>query len=159
MQRQWRRVFVRSVYGIAGCLFAVMLALCVQACVFVPETPAPLPTATPLPPGFTILPVFTPSHPCELQSADVYDRQLCRNESVKEDVVNVSTSSVYGADASGDEASETRPASHYGVTKLAAEQLVLSQTRDQEISSGHTLTLRKHAGYWVTIQPPHLEKD
>lgn len=44
--------------------------------------------------------------------------------------VNVSTSSVYGADASGDETTEPRPTSAYGVTKLAAEQLVLAAARD-----------------------------
>ena len=45
--------------------------------------------------------------------------------------INVSTSSVYGADATGDESTEPRPTSYYGVTKLAGEQLVLSLTRDQ----------------------------
>ena len=44
--------------------------------------------------------------------------------------VNISTSSVYGADASGDESVEPRPTSTYGVTKLAAEQLVLAAARD-----------------------------
>jgi nucleoside-diphosphate-sugar epimerase len=37
--------------------------------------------------------------------------------------INVSTSSVYGRHASGDETLPTRPISPYGVTKLAAEQL------------------------------------
>jgi UDP-glucuronate 4-epimerase len=45
--------------------------------------------------------------------------------------VNVSTSSVYGADATGDETTEPRPTSYYGVTKLAAEQLVLAYARDR----------------------------
>jgi len=45
--------------------------------------------------------------------------------------VNISTSSVYGADATGDETTEPRPTSYYGVTKLAAEQLVLSYARDR----------------------------
>lgn len=45
--------------------------------------------------------------------------------------INISTSSVYGADASGDETTEPRPTSYYGVTKLAAEQLALAYTRDQ----------------------------
>ncbi len=44
--------------------------------------------------------------------------------------INVSTSSVYGIDATGDEHTEPRPASYYGVTKLAAEQLVLAHTRE-----------------------------
>ncbi len=45
--------------------------------------------------------------------------------------INVSTSSVYGADATGDETTEPKPTSYYGVTKLAAEQLVLARARDQ----------------------------
>lgn len=44
--------------------------------------------------------------------------------------VNICTSSVYGSDATGSETSEPKPTSHYGVTKLAAEQLVLSYARD-----------------------------
>jgi nucleoside-diphosphate-sugar epimerase len=43
--------------------------------------------------------------------------------------IYLSTSSVYGAYATGSEESEPRPTSHYGVTKLAAEQLVLSYER------------------------------
>lgn len=42
----------------------------------------------------------------------------------------ISTSSVYGADATGNEESVPKPTSLYGVTKLAAEQLVLSHCRD-----------------------------
>jgi nucleoside-diphosphate-sugar epimerase len=40
--------------------------------------------------------------------------------------VHVSTSSVYGRDAVGDEDQPLRPISPYGVTKLAAENLVLA---------------------------------
>jgi len=39
-------------------------------------------------------------------------------------LVQVSTSSVYGSTATGDEASPTHPVSPYGVTKLAAESLL-----------------------------------
>jgi nucleoside-diphosphate-sugar epimerase len=42
-----------------------------------------------------------------------------------------STSSVYGARASGDETTEPKPTSYYGVTKLAAEQLAMSYYREQ----------------------------
>lgn len=42
---------------------------------------------------------------------------------------NISTSSVYGADAQGPETSEPRPTSDYGVTKLAAEQLAMAYHR------------------------------
>lgn len=45
--------------------------------------------------------------------------------------VNVATSSIYGADATSDETTETKPTSFYGVTKLAAEQLVMSYMRDK----------------------------
>lgn len=41
----------------------------------------------------------------------------------------ISTSSIYGAQAVGNEESEPKPTSFYGVTKLAAEQLTLSYTR------------------------------
>jgi nucleoside-diphosphate-sugar epimerase len=40
--------------------------------------------------------------------------------------VHISTSSVYGRDAVGEETTPTRPVSPYGVTKLAAENLVLA---------------------------------
>jgi UDP-glucuronate 4-epimerase len=45
--------------------------------------------------------------------------------------IYASTSSVYGALAKGDESTEPKPTSHYGVTKLAAEQLVLAEHRDK----------------------------
>jgi UDP-glucuronate 4-epimerase len=45
--------------------------------------------------------------------------------------INIATSSIYGADATGDETAEPKPTSYYGVTKLAAEQLALAYTRDQ----------------------------
>lgn len=44
-------------------------------------------------------------------------------------VIYISTSSVYGLEATGAEDTEPKPASDYGVTKLAAEQLVLSAVR------------------------------
>ena len=46
-------------------------------------------------------------------------------------MVYVSTSSVYGADATGAEDAEPKPTSMYGVTKLAAEQLALSHFRSR----------------------------
>lgn len=44
--------------------------------------------------------------------------------------IHASTSSVYGAYANGAEDSELKPTSHYGVTKLAAEQLAMSYFRE-----------------------------
>lgn len=47
--------------------------------------------------------------------------------------INISTSSVYGISATSDENGETKPASYYGVTKLAAEQLSLSYYRSYNL--------------------------
>lgn len=54
--------------------------------------------------------------------------KLCEN---LKGFINISTSSVYGSDAAGDESTEPKPTSYYGVTKLAAEQLVLALSRNQ----------------------------
>lgn len=45
--------------------------------------------------------------------------------------INVATSSVYGKHATDPEDIVPKPTSYYGVTKLAAEQLVLAQQRDK----------------------------
>lgn len=44
--------------------------------------------------------------------------------------VNIGTSSIYGLEATFPESIAPKPASHYGVTKLAAEQLVLQKSRE-----------------------------
>jgi UDP-glucuronate 4-epimerase len=67
--------------------------------------------------------------------------------------VNISTSSVYGADATGDESTEPRPTSYYGVTKLAAEQLVLAFTRDQGLPA---CSLRLFSVYGPRERPEKL---
>ena len=67
--------------------------------------------------------------------------------------VYVSTSSVYGFDATGDEEGEPRPASHYGVTKLAAEQLVLALAREEKYPS---LSLRLFSVYGPRERPEKL---
>jgi len=56
--------------------------------------------------------------------------EAARRSNTLELLVNISTSSVYGVDASGSETMEPRPISTYGVTKLAAEQLVMAAARD-----------------------------
>lgn len=66
---------------------------------------------------------------------------------------NISTSSVYGADATGPETSEPRPASYYGVTKLAAEQLVLALARDQGLPA---CSLRLFSVYGPRERPEKL---
>lgn len=50
-------------------------------------------------------------------------------------MVNIGTSSIYGLEATFPETIAPKPASHYGVTKLAAEQLVLQKSREQLFSS------------------------
>lgn len=49
--------------------------------------------------------------------------------------VNMGTSSVYGLEAISDENTAPKPASYYGVTKLAAEQLVLQKSREKQVKS------------------------
>jgi len=68
-------------------------------------------------------------------------------------IINISTSSVYGADATGDELTEPRPTSYYGVTKLAAEQLVLAFTRDQGLPA---CSLRLFSVYGPRERPEKL---
>lgn len=45
--------------------------------------------------------------------------------------INISTSSVYGLFANKDESFPPEPASYYGITKLAAEQLILERSRNK----------------------------
>ncbi len=52
--------------------------------------------------------------------------------------VNIATSSVYGLHATSTEDEAPKPASYYGVTKLAAEQLVLSAQRSGNINACST---------------------
>ena len=49
--------------------------------------------------------------------------------------IYISTSSVYGATAIGTENTETKPTSYYGVTKLAAEHLVMAASRQHRIDA------------------------
>lgn len=49
--------------------------------------------------------------------------------------VNIGTSSIYGIQATFPEDVAPKPASHYGVTKLAAEQLVLQKSREQQMKA------------------------
>lgn len=67
--------------------------------------------------------------------------------------VNISTSSVYGFDATGDERAEPKPTSYYGVTKLAAEQLVLAYARDRGLPA---CSLRLFSVYGPRERPDKL---
>ncbi|MBT8265859.1 MAG: NAD-dependent epimerase/dehydratase family protein [Bacteroidia bacterium] len=49
--------------------------------------------------------------------------------------VNIATSSIYGLEATFPEDRAPEPASHYGVTKLAAEQLVLQKSRELQMKA------------------------
>jgi len=49
--------------------------------------------------------------------------------------VNIGTSSIYGLEATFPEDVAPKPASFYGVTKLAAEQLVLQKSREQQFKA------------------------
>ena len=67
--------------------------------------------------------------------------------------INISTSSVYGSNATGNEETEPKPASYYGVTKLAAEQLVLSYARE---SGFPACSLRLFSVYGPRERPDKL---
>ena len=49
--------------------------------------------------------------------------------------VNIGTSSIYGLEATFTEDVAPKPASYYGVTKLAAEQLVLQKSREKQFKA------------------------
>ncbi len=67
--------------------------------------------------------------------------------------INVSTSSVYGCDASGDEHTAPAPASDYGASKLAAEELVLARARDEGLPA---CSLRLFSVYGPRERPEKL---
>lgn len=67
--------------------------------------------------------------------------------------INISTSSVYGRNASKDEESPVAPISQYGITKLAAEQIVLSYSRNKIYKS---CSLRLYSVYGPRERPDKL---
>ncbi|WBL23162.1 NAD-dependent epimerase/dehydratase family protein [Zunongwangia sp. HRR-M8] len=66
---------------------------------------------------------------------------------------NISTSSVYGLEATFPENTAPQPASYYGVTKLAAEQLVLAESRAKRLNSS---SLRLYSVYGPRERPEKL---
>lgn len=66
---------------------------------------------------------------------------------------NIATSSVYGTYATGPETTEPRPTSYYGVTKLAAEQLVLAYQRTRGLPA---CSLRLFSVYGPRERPEKL---
>jgi UDP-glucuronate 4-epimerase len=67
--------------------------------------------------------------------------------------INISTSSVYGLDATKDETAVPLPASFYGVTKLAAEQMVLAESRNKIFNA---CSLRLYSVYGPRERPDKL---
>ncbi|MFD2517981.1 NAD-dependent epimerase/dehydratase family protein [Salinimicrobium flavum] len=67
--------------------------------------------------------------------------------------INISTSSVYGLEATFPETVPPRPASWYGVTKLAGEQLVLAESRSGKIKAS---SLRLFSVYGPRERPEKL---
>ena len=67
-------------------------------------------------------------------------------------LLHVSTSSVYGTDAVGDEDQPLQPISPYGVTKLAAENLVLAHVR----SSGLPASILRYFSIYGPRQRPDM---
>jgi UDP-glucuronate 4-epimerase len=67
--------------------------------------------------------------------------------------INCSTSSVYGFNATESEEAAPQPVSHYGVTKLAAEQLVLALHRDKGMPA---CSLRLFSVYGPRERPDKL---
>jgi UDP-glucuronate 4-epimerase len=66
---------------------------------------------------------------------------------------NISTSSVYGLNATKDETAVPLPASYYGVTKLAAEQMVLAESRNKQFNA---CSLRLYSVYGPRERPDKL---
>lgn len=69
-----------------------------------------------------------------------------------EKFIQISTSSVYGKSAVGDEYLPTMPVSPYGVTKLAAEQLTLAHYRD----SGFPVSILRYFSVYGPGQRPDM---
>lgn len=69
-----------------------------------------------------------------------------------EKFIQISTSSVYGKNAVGDETLPTAPVSPYGATKLAAEQLALAHWRD----SGLPVSILRYFSVYGPGQRPDM---
>lgn len=68
-------------------------------------------------------------------------------------LMNISTSSVYGANATDDEETAPKPTSWYGVTKLTAEQLLLALHREKNLP---VCSLRLFSVYGERERPEKL---
>jgi nucleoside-diphosphate-sugar epimerase len=86
---------------------------------------------------------------CNLHVVDGLAR-ACTDRNVH--LVQVSTSSVYGHEAVGDESAPTEPTSPYGVTKLAAEELLRAYHR----SFGLPFTILRYFSVYGPRQRPDM---
>ncbi|WP_304131805.1 NAD-dependent epimerase/dehydratase family protein [Mesonia mobilis] len=75
-----------------------------------------------------------------------------QNKNLKQ-FINIGTSSIYGLEATFPESVAPMPASNYGVTKLAAEQLVLAESRSKRMSAS---SLRLYSVYGPRERPEKL---
>ena len=80
----------------------------------------------------------------------LYFARTCKNLKL---FANIATSSIYGLEATFNEEQVPKPASHYGVTKLAAEQLVLAYTRANLLQG---CSLRLYSVYGPRERPDKL---
>jgi UDP-glucuronate 4-epimerase len=78
--------------------------------------------------------------------------EACRRVPGLRRFIQASTSSVYGADAVGDESVPTRPVSPYGVTKLAAEHLC----RAYQIAHGLPIVTLRYFSVYGPGQRPDM---
>lgn len=76
-----------------------------------------------------------------------------KNSASLKGFVNISTSSVYGQHATDNEETPPKPTSYYGVTKLAAEQLVLSYQREKKFPA---FSMRLFSVYGPRERPEKL---
>ena len=68
-------------------------------------------------------------------------------------LVNIATSSIYGLEATYPEYMAPKPASFYGVTKLAAEQLILQKSREKQFNA---CSLRLYSVYGPRERPEKM---
>lgn len=87
-----------------------------------------------------------------LATQKLTDFVLHKNSSLKL-FVNIATSSIYGKEAFYNEEKVPEPASNYGVSKLAAEQLVLFQAREGKLKA---CSLRLYSVFGPRERPDKL---
>ena len=95
------------------------------------------------------------SHMGSYIEANVLGLQNLLESSVKNEVkrfIQISTSSVYGKDAIGDESSSTNPYSPYGVSKLAAEKLAQAYSENY----GLDVTILRYYSVFGPRQRPDM---